>query len=71
MTSDTKIREEVLAELLAGYEKPDDLLGEGGILEQLTKALVERALGAELSVLLRIVQQCVHHIIGAMYASLM
>jgi len=49
MTSNTKIRDEVLAELLAGYEKPDDLLGEGGILEQLTKALVERALGAELS----------------------
>lgn len=49
MTSDTKIRDEVLTELLAGYEKPDDLLGEGGILEQLTKALVERALGAELS----------------------
>lgn len=49
MTSDTKIREEVLAELLAGYEKPEDLLGQGGILEQLTKALVERALGAELS----------------------
>jgi transposase-like protein len=49
MTSGTKIRDEVLAELLAGYEKPDDLLGEGGILEQLTKALVERALGAELS----------------------
>jgi putative transposase len=49
MTSDTKIREEVLTELLAGYEKPEDLLGQGGILEQLTKALVERALGAELS----------------------
>jgi transposase-like protein len=49
MTSDTKIRDEVLAELLSEYEKPDDLLGEGGILEQLTKALVERALGAELS----------------------
>jgi putative transposase len=49
MTSDTKIREELLAELLAEYEKPDDLLGEGGILEQLRKALVERALGAELS----------------------
>lgn len=49
MTSDAKFREEVLAELLAGYEKPEDLLGDGGILEQLTKALVERALGAELS----------------------
>ena len=44
-----KIRKELLEELLAGYEKPEDLLGKGGILEQLTKALVERALGAELS----------------------
>jgi transposase-like protein len=49
MTSDRQIREEVLAELLAGYETPDDLLGQGGILEHLTKALVERALGAEVS----------------------
>jgi transposase-like protein len=29
-------------------EKPEDLLGKGGLLEQLTQALVERALGAEL-----------------------
>jgi putative transposase len=49
MDKATRFREEVLAELLAGYEKPEDLLGQGGILEQLTKALVERALGAELS----------------------
>src|SRR5512134_2419484 len=49
MTSDTKFREEVLAELLEGYDGPEDLIGKGGILEQLTKALVERALGAELS----------------------
>ena len=49
MSTDTRFREEVLAELLAGYEKPEDLIGKGGILEQLTKALVERALGAELS----------------------
>src|SRR5262245_30477226 len=49
MNTDTKFREEVLSELLAGYEKPEDLIGKGGILEQLTKALVERALGAELS----------------------
>ena len=46
MTSETRIREGLLAELLTEYEKPEDLLGEGGILEQLTKALVERALGA-------------------------
>jgi putative transposase len=49
MDKGTRFREEVLAELLAGYEKPEDLLGQGGILEALTKALVERALGAELS----------------------
>lgn len=49
MSTDTRFREEVLAELLAGYEKPEDLIGKGGLLEQLTKALVERALGAELS----------------------
>jgi putative transposase len=49
MASHAKFRDEVLAELLAGYERPEDLLGQGGILEQLTKALVERALGAELS----------------------
>jgi putative transposase len=49
MSPDTRFREEVLAELLAGYEKPEDLIGKNGILEQLTKARVERALGAELS----------------------
>jgi len=43
------ITNDVLKELLAGYEKPDDLLGKDGILEQLTKALVETALGAELT----------------------
>src|SRR5262245_43087532 len=49
MSRDTRFREEVLSELLAGYEKPEDLIGKGGILEQLTKALVEKALGAALS----------------------
>ncbi len=33
---------EILDELLKGYQSPEDLLGEGGILKQLTKALVER-----------------------------
>ena len=36
-------------ELLAGYEKPEDLLGEKGLFKQLKKALLERALGAELT----------------------
>jgi putative transposase len=39
---------ELLDQLLQGYEKPEDLLGEGGILKQLTKALVERCLEAEM-----------------------
>lgn len=43
------ITNEVLKELLVGYEKPEDLMGKDGILEQLTKALVEKALGAELT----------------------
>lgn len=39
---------ELLDQLLQGYGKPEDLLGEGGILKQLTKALVERCLEAEM-----------------------
>ena len=35
--------------MLANYEKPDDLLGKNGILEQLTKRVVERALEAEMT----------------------
>ena len=45
----TTVRPEILDELLAGYERPEDLLGEEGLLRQLKKALLERALGAELS----------------------
>jgi putative transposase len=44
-----KIREEIIEELLKGYEKPEDLLGEDGLLKELKRALIERALGAELS----------------------
>jgi len=43
------IKPEHLDELLAGYEKPEDLLGEEGLFKQLKKALLERALGAELT----------------------
>src|ERR1700752_5147303 len=49
MTTDMAIKKEVLDELLAGYERPEDLLGEGGLFKQLKKALLERALGAELT----------------------
>ncbi|MBF2077857.1 MAG: hypothetical protein IGR76_04885 [Synechococcales cyanobacterium T60_A2020_003] len=38
----------ILDELLKGYQSPEDLLGDSGILKQLTKALVERCLEAEM-----------------------
>ena len=44
-----EIRKELLDELLAEYEKPEDLLGREGLLDSLKKALMERALGAELT----------------------
>jgi putative transposase len=43
------IRDELLKELLAEYKKPEDLLGPNGLLKQLTAALVEKALQAELT----------------------
>jgi transposase-like protein len=43
------ITPEILKELLKGYEKPDDLMGKDGILKQLTKALLETAMAAELT----------------------
>jgi len=43
------ITQELLDQLLNEYEKPEDLLGDDGILQQLTKALVERALEGELT----------------------
>lgn len=43
------IKKELLDELLKNYEKPEDLLGEGGLLKELKKALIERALEGELT----------------------
>lgn len=40
---------ELLDQLLKDYQSPDDLLGDDGLLQQLTKALVERALQGELT----------------------
>jgi putative transposase len=42
------ISKELLDELLKDYKKPEDLLGQEGILKELTKALVERCLNAEI-----------------------
>src|SRR3954452_6654912 len=44
-----KLRPELIDELLKGYQKPEDLIGETGILKQLQKALLERVMGAELT----------------------
>ena len=41
-------RPELIDELLKEYRNPEDLMGEGGIFKQLTKALIERCLSAEL-----------------------
>src|SRR5438552_3587853 len=43
------IRPELLDELLKEYSKPEDLLGESGLLQQLSKALIERVLQGELT----------------------
>lgn len=42
------IRPELIEELLKDYQNPEDLMGEGGILKELTKALVEKCLTAEI-----------------------
>src|SRR5215475_5260205 len=44
-----EIKKEVLDELIKDYKRPEDLIGEKGLLKQLTKALLERAMGAELT----------------------
>lgn len=43
------IKKEILDELIKDYKNPEDLLGENGLLKQLTKALLERAMDAELT----------------------
>ncbi len=50
MTVDKKpLPHDLIDQLLANYRKPEDLIGEDGLLKQLTKALVERALQAEMA----------------------
>lgn len=46
---DDEIPKELLDQLLAGYSKPEDLTGPGGLLKRLTGALVERALETEMT----------------------
>jgi putative transposase len=42
------IRRELIDELLKDYDQPQDILGEGGLLKELTKAVIERCLETEL-----------------------
>ncbi len=44
-----KINLDLIDQLLKGYKSPEDVLGENGILKQLTKAVLERAMQAELT----------------------
>jgi hypothetical protein len=47
MTTNATIAPELLDQPLGTHEKPEDLIGDGGL--QLKKTLIERALGAQLT----------------------
>jgi len=49
MTLPKAIPNDLIDELLLTYKKPEDLIGENGLLKQLTKAVIERALQAEMA----------------------
>ena len=49
MPSDRRISDEVIDELLAGASSEEEIAGPGGLLAQLTKRLVERAMEVELT----------------------
>jgi putative transposase len=44
-----ELNNKLIDELLKDYRKPEDMIGENGLLRQLTKALIERAMNAELT----------------------
>jgi putative transposase len=49
MTKDKSIDNELIDNLLKNYKKPEDLIGENGLLKKLTKQLLERAMAAEMT----------------------
>jgi len=49
MTKEKSIDNELIDNLLKNYKKPEDLIGENGLLKQLTKQLLERAMAAEMT----------------------
>ena len=44
-----EIRTELIDELLKDYQKPEDIIGENGLLKRFVKAVLERAMTAELT----------------------
>jgi putative transposase len=38
-----EVKAELIDELISGYQKPEDIIGENGLLKQLTKAILVRA----------------------------
>lgn len=49
MTKDKSIDHELIDNLLKDDKKPEDLIGDNGLLKQLTKQSLERAMAAELT----------------------
>ncbi len=45
----SRIEDEIIDNLLKDYKEPEDLIGENGLLKQLTKRLLERAMSAEMT----------------------
>ena len=43
------IKTEIIDELLKNYSKPEEITGENGLLKQLTKAVIERAMQTEIT----------------------
>jgi len=50
MTVAKALPAELIDSLMSGYQKPEDLIGEYGLLKQITKAVIERVLQAEMEV---------------------
>jgi putative transposase len=48
-STEKELLDGLLDQLLKNYKKPEDVLGEQGLLKRLSKAILERALGAELT----------------------
>lgn len=44
-----EVDKKLIAELMKGYKKPEDMVGENGLLKQITKAVLEAAMQAEMN----------------------